>query len=449
MHGGNRVLPGSPPLFSIVGGGVVQAGPVAVSIQAGGEVAAIDSGEPRLRGRRYSLPAIELMSLALPSSPGGVDPMELYARHGLLRRFAPALEAEYRVFQEAALRKRVPWALGAAACVLGVYAVLDLFLIPRQILSDVLVVRLGLMLLPPLAVLSLVRLPRWRNHVQLLAGLACLSAGLGAVTLITRTRVLGMPVDYEGILLVLMYVYGCGAMQFGTAILCGTTICIAYPLAEAWAGLPRDELLMRTIFICTTNVIGIVTAWILDQEGRGNFVVTRQLRGLAHLDYLTGLPNRRAFAERVEALWEQAGARQRPMAIALVDVDWFKAYNDHYGHPAGDQVLRAVGQVLARHARGPQDLVARYGGEEFVCVWYEASLAQVQEILRAVHADIAALDIAHAGSEAPHGRLTLSIGLHHLVPRPGQAMHEALQQADQALYEAKAGGRNTTVLVRA
>lgn len=151
----------------------------------------------------------------------------------------------------------------------------------------------------------------------------------------------------------------------------------------------------------------------------------------------------------MEAAWKRAADERRPLAIALVDVDWFKAYNDHYGHPAGDQVLRAVGQVLARHARGPQDLVARYGGEEFVCVWYEASLAQVQEILRAVHADIAALDIAHVGSEAPHGRLTLSIGLHHLVPRPGQAMHEALQQADQALYEAKAGGRNTTVLVRA
>lgn len=370
-------------------------------------------------------------------------------RRGLLQRFEPAVEADYRVFQDAALALRVRWALGAAVAVLCVYLMLDLIMIPAEILPQVIVMRIGLMVLPPLVVLALSASPRWRPHLHTMAGLACLCAGMGAVILITGTRVLGMPVDYEGVLLLLMYLYGCGAMRFGTAIACGTTICVAYPLAEALAGLPRDELMVRTLFIVTTNVIGIVTAWILDQEARNNFVVTRQLRGMAHRDFLTGLPNRRAFAERIGPVWERAAGSQRPLGIALIDVDWFKAYNDRYGHPAGDRVLRAVARVLAAHVRKPTDLIARQGGEEFVCVWSDADLDGLRGIADAIHADIAALDIRHEGSGDPSQRLTLSIGLHYLLPRPGQSAAEAVQQADDALYQAKAGGRNATVITRA
>src|SRR5690606_5506844 len=166
---------------------------------------------------------------------------------------------------------------------------------------------------PLLALLASLRVQSGRV-LHLLAGWACLNAGLGAVVLVVRTRVLGMPVDYEGVLLLLMYVYGCGAMRLRTAVACGTTICVAYPLAEAWAGLPPDALQARTLFIVTTNVIGMVTAWILDQEARGNFLVARQLRGMAHVDFLTGLPNRRDFSERIEAAWQQASAERRPLA---------------------------------------------------------------------------------------------------------------------------------------
>jgi diguanylate cyclase (GGDEF)-like protein len=373
--------------------------------------------------------------------------LDARARPSVLRRFEPALEAEYRIFLDAALLLRVRWALGAAVVVLCVYAGLDLIMIPAQILPEVLAMRLGLMVLPPLLVLAVSFHPRCR-HLHVLAGLACLAAGLGAVTLIVRTRVLGMPVDYEGVLLLLMYIYGCGAMRLGTAVACGTTICVVYPLAEAWAGLPQDALMARTLFIVTTNVIGIITAWIFDQEARGNFLVTRQLRGMAHRDFLTGLPNRRAFAERIGAIWQDACSGKRPLGIAVIDVDRFKAYNDHYGHPAGDRVLRAVAQVLAAHVRGPGALVARHGGEEFVCAWSDVGLDALRATLQAIQRDIASLDIAHEGAGMTGGRLTVSIGLHYLQPGPGQSMAEALQQADNALYQAKANGRNATVVHR-
>jgi diguanylate cyclase (GGDEF) domain len=379
-------------------------------------------------------------------SPGDGDNIDQPRRHGLLRRFEPKLEAEYRQFLEAALVVRIRWALGAAVGVLIVYALLDLFVAPRPIMAEVVTLRLVMMVLPLVVLLAASYRERWRASLDTMTGLACLCVAMGAVTLIARTRKLGMPLDYEGVLLVLMYLYGCGAMRLHTAIACGTATTVVYPLAELWAGLPHEQLAMRTLFIVTTNVIGIITAWVLDQEGRGNFLMTRQLRGMAHRDYLTGLPNRRAFAERIDAVWEQAREQQRPLGIALMDVDWFKAYNDRYGHQAGDRVLRAVGRVLARHARGPLDMVARHGGEEFVCVWYDASLEEVEATLAAIHADIAGLGIRHEGSHVPGARLTISIGLHYLQPMPGRTVTEALLRADQALYEAKAGGRHATVV---
>jgi len=377
---------------------------------------------------------------------GEGDPVNPPRRYGLLRRFEPQLEAEYRLFQDAALVARIRWALGAAVGVLLAYAIFDLFVAPPPIMGEVVFLRLLLMVAPLVLLLAASFREEWRGILHRLAGLACLCTALGAVVLVTRTRALGMPLDYEGVLLVLMYLYGCGAMRLHTAILCGTTTTVVYPLAEAVAGLPADELAMRTVFTVTTNIIGIITAWVLDQEGRGNFLMARQLRGMAHRDYLTGLPNRRAFAERIDAVWQRARAEQRPLGIALMDVDWFKAYNDRYGHPAGDRVLRAVGRVLGAHARGPLDMVARHGGEEFVCVWYDASLADVETTLAAIHADIAGLGIEHEGSHVPGKRLTLSIGLHYLYPQPGRAVTEALLRADQALYEAKASGRHTTVV---
>src|SRR5690606_30450782 len=114
------------------------------------------------------------------------------------------MEAEYRAFQNVALKPRLRWAMGAAVAVLCVYAVLDVVMMPREILAEVLAMRIGLMVLPPLlALLASLRL-RSGRHLHLMAGAACLIAGLGAVALVVRTRVLGMPVDYEGVLLLLM-----------------------------------------------------------------------------------------------------------------------------------------------------------------------------------------------------------------------------------------------------
>ncbi|MDE2051617.1 MAG: GGDEF domain-containing protein, partial [Gammaproteobacteria bacterium] len=127
------------------------------------------------------------------------------------------------------------------------------------------------------------------------------------------------------------------------------------------------------------------------------------------------------------------------------DVDHFKAYNDRYGHQAGDAALRRVAQVVQRFARRPLDIAARYGGEEFLVALYDLGAEHLREIGEELRESIQALDIEH--DESPAGVVTASIGVSIVSPRPGRSPEGALQLADEALYAAKRGGRNGIRLV--
>jgi diguanylate cyclase (GGDEF)-like protein len=165
------------------------------------------------------------------------------------------------------------------------------------------------------------------------------------------------------------------------------------------------------------------------------------LRELAFRDGLTGLANRRAFDERLALELRHALRSQQPLSLLLIDVDYFKKFNDHYGHQAGDAALRAVGGVLAANMLRPVDLAARYGGEEFACLLPETPLVGALKVAERLRVGLAALEIAHAASEvAPH--LSLSIGAITKPGRPGMLPEVLVDAADQMLYGAKRNGRN-------
>jgi diguanylate cyclase (GGDEF)-like protein len=166
---------------------------------------------------------------------------------------------------------------------------------------------------------------------------------------------------------------------------------------------------------------------------------TQELRNLSQTDSLTGLANRRRFQERLAHLLEQAMRQPKALALILVDVDHFKPYNDHHGHPAGDLALQRVAQCLQHTARRATDLVARLGGEEFALVLDNADPARALQLAEAVRNAVQALQIAHA--DQPHGQyLTISCGV--ALSRTGDTLQALYQRADQALYTAKETGRN-------
>ncbi len=173
-------------------------------------------------------------------------------------------------------------------------------------------------------------------------------------------------------------------------------------------------------------------------------VLNRRLAALSLTDDLTGIANRRRFEEVLVQEWRRAQRQGQPLALAVIDVDWFKPYNDHYGHLAGDECLRHIARALADLVGRSGDLVARYGGEEFVFLApvtdSAGALRMASRVVRAVHA----LALPHA--QSPLGRVTVSIGVACLQPGPLDEPEALLRSADAALYQAKAQGRNRAEL---
>jgi diguanylate cyclase (GGDEF)-like protein len=164
-----------------------------------------------------------------------------------------------------------------------------------------------------------------------------------------------------------------------------------------------------------------------------------ELTAIARRDPLTGLSNRRALQEDVAALEARVTRYGHRYCMAVLDVDHFKAYNDHFGHQAGDRVLETVATVLKRVAR-TGDALYRYGGEEFLCIFPEQSLASGAHAVQRMRIGIEELALPHPGSS--FGVLTVSAGLAVLDPGETRSASDVLKEADEALYRAKSLGRN-------
>ncbi|WP_326537888.1 GGDEF domain-containing protein [Pseudorhodoferax sp.] len=165
-----------------------------------------------------------------------------------------------------------------------------------------------------------------------------------------------------------------------------------------------------------------------------------RLAKLAQFDDLTRLPNRRYFDQRLGRVFRQAQRERSPLAIAMVDVDEFKKYNDHYGHVEGDECLRRVAAALRASVKRPEDVVARYGGEEMVLLLPHTDALGATLVAEAARVAVAGMDIPHAAVVA--GKVTISVGVAAWVPGQQDTEQALLKAADAALYEAKHEGRN-------
>lgn len=169
-----------------------------------------------------------------------------------------------------------------------------------------------------------------------------------------------------------------------------------------------------------------------------------KLAMLAQTDGLTGLHNRRTLGEILDQEWRRARRTRSMFSLLFVDIDWFKVYNDTYGHQAGDATLAAVAKCIGDNIRRPLDHAARYGGEEFIVVLPDTSPDGAIAMAENIRVAIADLGIEHSGSE--FGRVTASIGAATWTPEQDSDVSAVIRVADQALYTAKATGRNKVEL---
>ncbi len=173
-------------------------------------------------------------------------------------------------------------------------------------------------------------------------------------------------------------------------------------------------------------------------------IAREKLAHLAITDGLTGIANRRYFDLQLSQEWQRAYRTNQPLAITIIDVDWFKKYNDYYGHQAGDDCLKRVALLLSECAKRNSDLVARYGGEEFIMILPSTTGNTALNISQHACQKFDSLNVPHALSN--FGKVTLSAGTASTIPSNHAHSEELISFADKALYRAKDNGRNQAVL---
>ncbi|MBD2388456.1 response regulator [Cylindrospermum sp. FACHB-282] len=169
------------------------------------------------------------------------------------------------------------------------------------------------------------------------------------------------------------------------------------------------------------------------------------LQQMANVDALTNLANRRRFDDYLNTQWINLAQEELPLSLILCDIDFFKFYNDQYGHPAGDVCLQKVGAVLSSKAQKNQDLVARYGGEEFAVIMPNTKAFGAFYVAEAMQAGVSGLQIVHQRSPVSQ-YVTLSMGVATIVPTWETSPIDLIVAADKALYQAKEQGRNQIIL---
>jgi diguanylate cyclase (GGDEF)-like protein len=189
--------------------------------------------------------------------------------------------------------------------------------------------------------------------------------------------------------------------------------------------------------LATQVAIAIQQSSLFEQLEAAN----QELQRLASIDGLTQLANRRRFDEYLFDEWRRLAREQRPLSLILCDIDYFKLYNDTYGHLAGDFCLQQVAGVLRQSVRRPPDLVARYGGEEFAMILPNTDARGAAFVAETVRQRVRGLRIPHVQSPVSD-YVTLSLGVASTIPRLDSSAQRLIAVADEALYRAKAEGRD-------
>jgi diguanylate cyclase (GGDEF)-like protein len=232
------------------------------------------------------------------------------------------------------------------------------------------------------------------------------------------------------------------------------TICLWQALhsAESYIGIKPKNFVAEGILIFggLFSVVIAIAVWfaIRSREQLRSLrlaqeeilILNQQLEKISYLDGLTEIPNRRSFDAAIEKELGRAFRYQHSIAVILLDIDYFKAYNDHYGHQMGDYCLQKVAQTINSMAQRKTDMAARYGGEEFVLLLPDAMTADAEKIAAMTLQAIADLNIPHEKSKVS-SFVTISAGISVCVPSTDTTIKELIYHADQALYEAKAQGR--------
>ncbi|HEY5808633.1 MAG TPA: GGDEF domain-containing protein [Povalibacter sp.] len=361
-------------------------------------------------------------------------------------RFDPPLEHEFRSVFRAESLPQIRRNLWLALILVVAFALMTRLVLDPTVNHQMDLIRLVTLLPILVLALLLVRSGSYQRYYPAMCQVAApiFGAGVAVLAVIAATHGVNL---VSTVVITTIFIYFMLGMLFYAALVAGLLVSVAYAIAAVAAGLPVTGIGVDMGILLAANVIGAMVCHSLEHTNRTNFLEEQLLIEAASRDGLTGIRNRRYFDDHMNRIWLQAIRDRVPLALVLIDIDHFKAYNDFCGHQAGDECLRVVAHCLTRGARRPLDVTARYGGEEFAIVLYDAGRSHVEEVARRIQTGIDALAIRHPASTAREGNLTVSIGAACVQPAPDRTHFGFIQLADEALYAAKERGRNCVVIM--
>lgn len=384
----------------------------------------------------------------------------LIAKRWLGLRFDPALERDYETATIRGRSRTVRFAMAVGMLLLTIGLLKDINSFASLAEPSVFV---RLLIVAPLHLFASVvasrRFPVW------LQGASVILAVLSVVTLVPLLGIARDPANAEG------YLVGAGAMA---AIVNLTVplrfkhacvyVCLTIAILNAATVIgPESENLNKaagiTAFLSVSLVLSLAFVLRLEVSSRRGFLLglrdkiqtqrlielNERFHSLSNTDQLTGLANRRSFDSAFEQLWSASLSSGDILGLLMVDIDYFKDFNDRYGHVDGDACLQMVSTALSNVVQSQQGFIARYGGEEFVALFSGLPADACAEIGEELRSRIERQKVSIANG-VDHVSVTVSIGITNVIPHAGLTPRQLLVAADEALYKAKASGRNTVIL---
>lgn len=353
----------------------------------------------------------------------------------------PDLPFEEWFVRSLAGQLRLVLRVAVAACVFSILAHMAIF--PSRIWPLSFGYIGVFILIPVLIAMFLTRYQFSAKTVSRISTAMSLSALFGVSGLVIHSNVIHFDMPYEGVLVITICVGMFGNLTWQRVLLI-TLMSSAFFIVGKFA-LSMDPItltLIQSFFVLSFSVLAAMLAYLVERLFRAEFSHQNSLRQLSETDPLTGLLNRRGFEHRYELAQRSSLRSGKPLGFILADVDFFKHYNDHYGHDAGDRVLKDIAEALSGFARRPLDACARLGGEEFCLLLHEPDPQLLKQLGEKICAAVESLDTPHERSTVSHV-VTVSLGITD-VP-PGSSFQQAYRRADHALYSAKESGRNRFV----
>ncbi len=371
----------------------------------------------------------------LPDSPYAAE----LRRTDPHRRFRPELETEYvriELIRNRALIRTV------CTCAIALSAGHMIEQIVVGLATALVLAELSVVVASSVVLAWLAWSPAFEQRYQAFANVLVPLRSAIAAAHIAQAAMHGEAVLLMAMSVMLISSYFFLGLQFRVSLLSAAVAAVSFVASAILCGLALPLMLRSCVYLLATLVGGAITALQLERRSRASFLESHLISELAQRDALTGTKNRRVFNEHLVRIWQQAVTDRCALAILLIDVDHFKAYNDRYGHLAGDEALRSVARTVQGFVNRPLDILARYGGEEFAATLYDIPGGEAKKIAERMRRAVMELGIEHRGSRTAE-MVTISIGVAAIEPSDDRECRGALQLADQALYEAKVRGRNT------